>query len=125
MALAGTYGTRITAYVALTDPTKTTFNTWFLSYRCQLLHGVVCGDLKFAFYVVVLLHKITYAVHVLFISGGWALLTSIARGTWLWAILGPLWSCTVFGRNEANEAEACSSWRVRCLSYVGTMESNL
>jgi hypothetical protein len=27
MALAGTYGTRITAYVALTDPTKTTFNT--------------------------------------------------------------------------------------------------
>ncbi len=33
-------------------------------------------------------------------SGSWVLLTCIARGTWSWAILGPSWSCTVFGSEE-------------------------
>ncbi|KAI2502156.1 hypothetical protein MHU86_12292 [Fragilaria crotonensis] len=66
-ALARTYGTCPTIYVVMTDPpTNDDFKRMIPEpeYRCQLLHGIACGNLRHAFYVVASLHKIIRVVHV-------------------------------------------------------------
>ena len=65
-ALARTYGTCPSVYVAFTDPMNDDFKYMIPEpeYRCQLVHGIASGNLQHAFYVVGSLHKIICVAHM-------------------------------------------------------------